>query len=153
MDGQPRHQYQPPTTASNRTITRRPPAPFVAHRARRQRQLKASSHDHDRIRRNAFAPTTFPSSPSREGRIITTNYFHQHNLNKRRSGGSCHRVDRAAVLTGLRPASPKRTGEEIRKEYFGGLSAVRTFGDRQEYTEDAPAGFKGCLRHTSKGDS
>ena len=150
MDGQPRHQHRPPSAASHRTIARRMPAPLAAQRARRQRRLKASSHSHTHIRQVTIAPTTLASSSSSNGRS-SYKYLQQYLYEAQIKG------DRAIATTAEDTRSVTDQGrpsgggtsknvfsdeEEIRKEYFGGLPAARTFGE-----------FKGCPRHSSKGGS
>ena len=90
MDGQPRHQHRPLTTASHHTIARRPPTPLEAHRARTQRQLKA------------FLPQSHPTKGLHTDELpielIESQRHHNYplqlpreHLKRRRSGGSRYR--------------------------------------------------------------
>ena len=152
MDDQPRHQHRSPSAASHRTIARRPPAPFAAHRARRQRQLKAHL---PRPHPTRYLRTDDPPIISGGGR---TPQFHQQHLYKRSLRGSAlsHRHGRPTqerrhrTIHG-RPTQERRhrtiykilaTGQRFGRKTEGRLSTVRTFGE-----------FKGCLRHSSKGGS
>ena len=152
MDGQPRHQHRPPSTASHRTFARRPPTPFEAHRALRQRRLKASSHIY--IHENTFAPTILPSSSATD----THPTFHQQHLYKRSLRGSAlsHQHGRPTqerrhrTIHG-RPTQERRhrtinkilaRGQRFSRNDEGTISADRTVGE-----------FKGCQWQTSKGDS
>jgi len=155
MDGQPRHQHRSPSAASHRTIAWRLPKPFEADRARHQRRLKASSHEH--IRRKTFAPTTLPASSS-SGEQTNNSHCHQQNLNQQRSGGSRYRIighdqtieeiEKAGQPTQKSKQSQRRqhqksflaTGKRLGENIGERLSARQTFME-----------YKGCQRQSSKG--
>ena len=144
MDGQPRHQHRPPSAASNRTIARRPPAPFAAHRARHQRQLKA------------HLPRPHPTRYHRtdDHPIIIggghTSHIHQHNLIRRRSRGIApsHHHGLTRPWNGSKTEKRRHqqiflaTGQRLGRNSEGRLATAQMFTE-----------FKGCLRHSSKGDS
>ena len=142
MDDQPRHQHRSPSAASHRTIARRPPKPLEARRARRQRRLKASSHEY--IQRKHLR-TDDPPIIIVGGR---TPQLHQQHLNRRRSRGIAPSQRHGprprgwrADQTSTEEAAPSQnilaTGQRFGRKIEGRLSAVRLFGE-----------FKGCLRHS-----
>ena len=131
MNDQPRHQHRSPSAASHRTIARRPPKPLVAQRAQRQRRLKATSHDY--IHRNTFAPMTLPSSAA-----YTHPTFHQQHLNR------TNRPPRHLAFRETTRGATSSAGEHGAETWQECLGQII----RHSNTE-----FKGCQRHSSKGDS
>ena len=143
MDGQPRHQHRPLTTASHHTIARRPPTPSAAHRARRQRRRKASSHIY--VHRNTSAPTTLPSSSSRTKHVHTSYHYLQQHLYKRSLRGSALSHRHGRTTSERRHNTINKIlarGQRFSRNDEGTISADRTVGE-----------FKGCQWQTSKGDS
>ena len=157
MDGQPRHQHRPLTTASHRTIARRPPTPLEAHRARTQRQLKA------------FLPQSHPTKGLHTDelpiKLIESQRHHNYplqlpreHLKRRRSGGSRYRKQ----IHDVKIQHIIREGAEMSQDRKRGCYPPLEYFTTDQEKEDAPAAqntqqrcnqFKGCLQHTSKGDS
>ena len=157
MDGQPRHQHRPLTTASHHTIARRPPTPLEAHRARTQRQLKA------------FLPQSHPTKGLHTDelpiKLIESQRHHNYpprrpreHLKQRRSGGSRNRkqINDVKIQHIIREGA--EMSQDRKRECYPPLEYFTT--DQEK--EDTPATqttqqrcnqFKGCLQHTSKGDS
>ena len=157
MEGQPRHQHRPLTTASHHTIARRPPTPLEAHRAHTQRQLKA------------FLPQSHPTKEFSTDELpidsIKSQRHHYHpqqptreHLKRRRSGGSRHRKQTHDVKI----QHIVREGAEMSQDRKRGCYPPFEYFTTHQEMEDAPAAqntqqrcnqFKGCLQHTSKGGS
>ena len=139
MDDQPRYQHRSPWAASHRIIARRPPAPFAAHRARRQRQLKAHL---PRPHPTRYLRTDDPPIISGGGR---TPQFHQQHLYKRSLRGSALSYRHGRKTSERRHRTINKIlarGQRFSRNDEGTLSADRTFGE-----------FKGCQWQTSKGGS
>ena len=157
MDGQPRHQHRPLTTASHHTIARRPPTPLEAHRARTQRQLKA------------FLPQSHPTKGLHTDglpiELIESQRHHNYplqlpreHLKRRRSGGSRYRKQ----IHDVKIQHIIREGAEMSQDRKRGCYPPLEYFTTDQEKEDAPAAqntqqrcnqFKGCLQHTSKGGS
>ena len=157
MDGQPRHQHRPLTTASHHTIARRPPTPLEAHRARTQRQLKA------------FLPQSHPTKGLHTDELpielIESQRHHNYplqlpreHLKRRRSGGSRYRKQ----IHDVKIQHIIREGAEMSQDRKRGCYPPLEYFTTDQEKEDSPAAqttqqrynqFKGCLQHTSKGDS
>ena len=140
MDGQPRHQHRPPSTASNRTSARRPPTPFEAHRALRQRRLKASSHIY--IHENTVALTTLPSSFDSQG-------WHFRDAPEE-AVQFAERSYRAGVKCGVDFDSQ---GWHLRDARNTTVLAQRPTAKREVWVRNHIGEFKGCQWHSSKGGS
>ena len=161
MDGQPRHQHRPLTTASHRTIARRPPTPLEAHRARTQRQLKA------------FLPQSHPTKGLHTDelpiKLIESQRHHNYPLQLPREHlerhktceiGQAYKRLKVSGYTTVRPYPGERAemSQDRKRRCYPPLEYFTT--DQEK--EDAPAAqntqqrcnqFKGCLQHTSKGGS
>ena len=168
MDGQPRHQHRPLTTASHRTIARRPPTPLEAHCARTQRQLKA------------FLPQSHPTKGLHTDelpiKLIESQRHHNYplqlpreHLEQRRSGGSRNRKTfeigqayKRLKLSGYTVRPYPGVGAEMSQDRKRGCYPPLEYFTTDQEKEDSPAAqttqqrcnqFKGCLQHTSKGGS
>ena len=145
MDGQPRHQHRPPSTASRRTFARHPPTPFEAHHALCQRRLKASSHIY--IHENTVALTTLPSSFDSQGWHFRDAPEEAVQFAERsyRAGAKCGVDDQhlreAPQYVPLTMRSRTSPADCPIKDLVRGVDS-KPFGE-----------FKGCQWHSSKGGS
>ena len=148
MDDQPRYQHWSPWAASHHIIARRPPAPFAAHRARRQRQLKAHLprphptkynriDDHPIIIGGGHRPqpssTISHQAQIKGDRAIATSWT------------ECSNSEAMKQLSDPEEAATTKflaTGQRFDRNIKGRLSAGRTITE-----------FKGCQWHSSKGGS
>ena len=161
-DGQPRHQHRPLTTASHHTIARRPPKPLEAHRARKQRQLKAilpQSH-----------PTKGLHNDELPIKLIESQRHHNYPLQLPREHLERHKTcEIGQAYKRLKVSGYKYTvrpypgiGAEMSQDRKRGCYPPLEYFTTDQEKEDSPAAqttqqkcnqFKGCLQHTSKGDS